>query len=563
MTVSLRHFQRSAVDACFAYWRKGGGNPLVVAATGAGKSIIAAQLAKEIVDAGSRALIVTHVKELIEQDTAACRAVWPDGPIGVFSAGLGLRQVRSITVAGVQSVYKKAKQLGNVGVVIVDEAHRISPDAMTTYRTLLDGLRDINPDLRVAGLTATPFRESQGLLTHGPDKIFDSVVYDIGVRQLINEGFLSTLVSQSGSTTINVDDVRTQAGDYVIADLELAADVDDINETVAKDVTDALRQGRTSALLFGVSVAHATRLMWALRTLGVSAEVITGDTPPDQRRRIIADFRARKIQALSSCNVLSVGFDAPCVDIVALVRPTKSTSLYIQQVGRGLRKCDGKTSCLILDYGGSIARFGPIDDVRPPKPKNEGNGEMPFKTCPECSAEVPAAARVCPECDFEFPEIVRKANPQASKLSPLSAQEKASLRRRRAVGDVTWAKHTKRDNPDATPTLRLDYYGDGIGKKIASEWVCLEHAWGSFAWRNAQAWWVRNAQGPAPETIDDAVAKLDAGLMKPLRAIVTEPDGKYTRVVGHEHAPIREPGADDDAVAVPAAPVDDGEELPF
>lgn len=552
--ITLRPYQREAIDSVFAYWRRGGTHPVVEVPTGGGKSAILGQLAREVVEMGSQVLIATHRRELIEQDAAACRSVWPDAPIGIYSAGLGSRRVNAITVAGIQSIRKRAQQMGNVGVMVIDEAHLVSTTAQTSYRMLVDGLMDINPELRIVGLTATPYRLGQGYLTQGKDALFKSIVYRVPMRDLVRDGYLSPLVSAHANAAINLGDVRTQAGEYVMADLELAADVDAINETVAKDVHEQLTtSGRTSALLFGVSVAHATRMAVALRWLGVSCEVVTGETAPPERKRILAAFKARQIQAIASCDVLTTGFDAPCVDVIALVRPTQSTSLYVQMLGRGSRRCDGKKDCAVLDYGANVARHGPVDDVRPPKPKGDGDGKAPFKYCEACSAENPASARTCIECDAPFPEQVRKASEKASKLPVMSTQEKKDLRQRHVVGDVTWAKHTKRDNPDATPTLRLDYYGDGIGKKIASEWVCFEHAWGSFAWRNATMWWVRNAQGPAPETIDDAVAKLDAGLMKPIRAIVTEPDGKFTRVVGHEHAPIREPGADDDAEPVPTA----------
>lgn len=561
--IELRTYQRAAVDAVWTYWRKGGGNPLIEVPTGGGKSAILGQLAREIVDAGSRVLIATHRRELIEQDAAACRAVWPDAPIGIYSAGLGSRQVRPITVAGIQSIRKRAAQMGDVGVLMIDEAHLLSPDATTSYRVLIEGLRDINPEMRVVGLTATPYRLGQGYLTQGPDKIFDSIVYKVAIKDLIAQGYLSPLTTGVATTSINLDDVRTNAGDYVLADLELAADVDAINATVAENVTDTLRAGRTSALLFGVSVAHATRMMWAVRTLGISCEVVTGETDQAQRKRILADFKARKLSCISSCDVLTTGFDAPVVDVIALVRPTKSTSLYVQMLGRGMRVAPGKANCVVLDYGANIARHGPVDDVRVPKPKQDGDGKAPFKYCESCNAENPASARVCIECDAPFPEVVRKANEKASKLAVLSVEEKKSLRKRIDVGEIAWHKHVKKSDPDATPTLRIDYYGTGVGLKLASEWICLEHPLGGFAHRRADAWWRANVDDAVPTTIDQAIGYLDDGRMAPVVAIECEPDGEFTRVV----KVLQERPRDDAEIDFPAITLDEKEDdddaIPF
>jgi len=837
MTFALRDYQRAAVDAVWAYWRRGGGNALVEVPTGGGKSAILGQLAREVVEAGSRVLIATHRRELIEQDAAACRSVWPEAPIGIYSAGLGSRQVRAITVAGIQSIRKRARDMGDVGVLVIDECftaatmvstptgpcridnvrpgdyvrcatgvgrvvavrcrpatnivtvrlsdgrkirctpdhrwltsdgwtraddmegkspideqtlralwsvvranatdgvrhggaiverarvllsilceeiqepdeqprftgedardvarnkthadqarreraavaiasnsiascigggvgvgscnpdekgeglrvpdlfqgrhwesdtedrnrnrrrvtrlfvsprarrkksgpsdlpwvvsvsreqpgsvesvfnlhvdkhpsffadgwlvhncHLVSTTATTGYQLLIEGLREQNPEVRVVGLTATPYRLGQGYLTTGKDKLFDSIVYRVAVRDLIERGHLSPLTTGAASTAIDTSDVGTSGGEFVLRDLELASDVDSINDSVAQDVINALANGRTSALLFGVSVAHATRLCWAVRARGVSCEVVTGETDQGERKKILARFKAREIQAIASCDVLTTGFDAPVVDTIALVRPTKSTSLYVQMLGRGMRVAAGKIDCIVLDYGGNIARHGPVDDVRVPAPKGEGDGTAPIKFCPDCCAEVPAAARECPECGHAFPEVIRKANQSSSKLAVLSSTTApvAPVRTKHKVGEVKWTKHEKRNDPSARPTLRLDYYSDGVGLKIASEWVCLEHDEGSYAWRKAQEWWARNVGGnmASPSTIDAAVALLDDGHMPTVVEIETEPDGAYTRVVRVIQARPREPGADaadDDTPIVRAIGLDD-EELLF
>ena len=337
--MKLRDYQSAAVDAVIAYWERGGTNPLVEVPTGGGKSAILGELARVIVqECGGRVVIATHRAELIEQDAAACRRVWPDAPVGVYSASLGQRSVKAITVCGVQSIAKRAGILGRVDVLIVDEAHLISPDGGTQYRRLIETLRRENPALRVVGLTATPYRLGQGYLTQGLDALFSSIVYRCAIPDLISQGYLSPLVTGDASTTVDTSTVGHNAGEFVLRDLELAADVASVTERVADDVAAAIREGgRTSALLFGVGVGHAAHLRDAMIERGISCELIVGETEQIVRQAVIAKFRRRELTAIASCDVLTTGFDAPIVDVLAVVRPTCSASLWVQMVGRGMR----------------------------------------------------------------------------------------------------------------------------------------------------------------------------------------------------------------------------------
>ena len=571
--MQLRDYQQAAVDAVLAYWERGGTNPLVEVPTGGGKSAILGELARVIVqECGGRVVIATHRAELIEQDAAACRRVWPQAPVGIYSASLGQRSVKSITVCGVQSIAKRAAILGRVDVLIVDEAHLISPDGGTQYRRLIEVLKQENPALRVVGLTATPYRLVQGYLTQGREALFSSIVYRCQIPTLIAQGYLSPLVTGAVGAEVDTSSVGRTAGEFVLRDLELAADVASVTERVADDVAAALASGRTSALLFGVGVGHAGHLRDAMRARGVSCELVVGETDQLTRQTIIGRFRRRELQAIASCDVLTTGFDAPCVDVLAVVRPTCSASLWVQMVGRGMRVADGKADCLVLDYGGNIARHGPVDDVRVKERKGEGGGEAPTKTCKECLAENPAGARVCKECDTEFPAPERKANERASSLPVLSTGSiggKRETTTEHDVGEVAYVRHVKRGG-DGPPTLRVDYYAPDVGsstsvpRKIASEWVCVEHE--GFAGDKAKRWWRANVGTPTPATVDEAVERLRAGEMRRVLKIRTRPDGDYTRVVGLLLAEGREPGEDDDEGApapMVGSGVSDDEELPF
>jgi DNA repair protein RadD len=175
--ITLRPYQVEAVESVFRYLREGReGNPLVEVPTGGGKSAILGEITRRLVqDHSVRVVVVTHRAELIEQDADAISRVWPDAPVGIYSASLSSRSVDKITVCGVQSVYRRHKELGKVDVVIVDEAHLVNVKSGTQYARLIEGLRERSVDLAVIGLTATPYRLGQGLLTSGEDKIFSSV----------------------------------------------------------------------------------------------------------------------------------------------------------------------------------------------------------------------------------------------------------------------------------------------------------------------------------------------------------------------------------------------------
>jgi DNA repair protein RadD len=546
--MKLRNYQQAAVDSVFSYWDRAPStssrpaSPLIVMPTGSGKSPTLGEIVRRLVaDYGCRVVIATHRSELIVQDTKAVRLIYPDADVGIVSAGLGRREYgHAITIGGIQSLAGKPAMMGHVDVMIVDEAHLISTASGTQYHATIAALRAINADMRLVGLTATPYRLGQGYLTEGDDALFTSVAYQTDVGGLIRDGWLAHVRTGFATATINLDSVGVRAGEYASNDLELASDVDKINEAVAADVKRALDAGRTSALVFGTSVAHAKRLRNALQVIGVSSETITGDTPREERDALIGLFKARSLRCITSCDVLTTGFDAPVVDVLALVRPTMSPSLYVQMVGRGMRIADGKADCLLLDYGGNIARHGPVDDVKV-KPKTSGDGDAPVKICPQCMACCAASARSCDHCGFEFPAVIRKANQVASTLPALSLDlpPKAPKMppKRLYVGSVEWARHEKRGDDTARPTLRIDYYPPGnlALKKVASEWVCIEHEEGGFAWRKAQQWWEDHVGTPFPKDVNDAVELLDLGYMKPVVAIEIEKDGKYDRVVKIHH----------------------------
>ncbi len=515
--MTLRPYQQQAVNSAVEHLRNKQGNPCIVIPTGGGKTHVINELIRLAVDDwGGRVLMLAHVKELIEQT----RSKLDRNDVGIYSAGLNKRdRDKPIILAGIQSVYQRAAEFGAFNLAFIDECHMVPPSGEGMYRTFIDEARVVNPKIRFVGLTATPYRTGTGMVC-GPDNILNEVCYEASIPELINDGYLSKLRSKQSRREIDTSGLRIKRGEFVSADVEELMDSDTVVDAAVSEIL-AQTIDRYTVLVFASSIRHAMHL----QTLLPGAEIITSETPNADRADRIKRFREKSLKFLVNVNVLSVGFDAPNVDCVALLRPTLSPGLYYQQVGRGLRLSEGKENCLVLDFAGNIKRHGPIDQVEPSVSQGgKREGEAPTKTCPECLEILHISAKECRDCGHVFVEEYKpKHNAEADEVSVLSQEQPP---RERKVRNVRYAKHLKRDNPEGTPTLRVDYMVD-LGEKV-SEWVCIEHD--GFAGNKAKKWWQSLSNDPFPESVDHAVAMANAGSLAIPNSIVTKKDGKWDRV---------------------------------
>lgn len=551
--MNLRPYQSEAIDALYRWFETHTGNPLVVLPTGAGKSVVLATFVRQVLEAfpNERILAITHVKELIEQNHAALLRLWPEAPAGIYSAGIGRRDADArILFGGIQSVHKKADKIGWADLILVDEAHLIPSDGFGMYRRFIDDLASINPKLKVIGLTATPFRTDSGRLDTGGGRIFHGIAYDAGIADLIEQGYLSPVTCKATASTIDTTDVHRRGGDFVESELQAAALAGD---NVPRAVAEMMQrgQGRKAMLVFCCGIAHARRVAEELQRHGVDCATIFGSTPKGEREDIIERFKARQLRAIVNVNVLTTGFDAPHVDLVAILRPTLSPGLYVQMVGRGLRLAEGKTNCLVLDFGGNVRRHGPIDDVVIREPGQKGDGTPPAKECPSCAELVAAGVRECPECGYEFPPPEPKHEDRPDEN--VHIVNKPAIERWSGVR-VRYSHHHNRERP--LPVMRVEY--EAGFQQRASEWVCFEHD--GFARRKAESWW-RNHGGnePVPSSVDEAIVRATdcKELLEPFEVVV-DTRGKYPEVKGVR---FREPGDEPD---VPPANTEfDLSSLPF
>jgi len=528
--ISLRPYQRSAIDALYAYWEHGGGNGLLVLPTGAGKSLVLSTIIKELLEQyhGLRICVVTHSRELIVQNFGETLRIWPQAPVGIYSAGVGRRDARAkVLFAGIQSVFNKTDAVGPFDLLIVDEAHLIPRSSATMYGQFIDQLREQTPDMRIVGLTATPYRLDSGRLDDGAGALFDDLVYEANVVDLIEQGFLSPLISKATAAQIDISGVRVRAGDYVSSELEMAAMKGDL---VQRAVAEMARLGadRRAWLAFCSGVAHAEAVADAMRAIGIPAASVDGSMDKGERDRIIGDFRSGRLRCLTSVNVLSIGFNVPHVDLVALMRPTKSTGMYVQQVGRAFRIADGKKDALILDYAGVVRRHGPVDAVSigPQKAaagrKSDSADQILAKECPGCKSLVHIAARVCKDCGHEWEiKVEPKHEAKADAETPVLSSEKLPPK---MLPVVEW-KLDRWEKPGSRDSIRLTYYA---GIMSYSEWVAFEH--NGRPRQHACEWWAMHGGAtPFPVTTDEALQR-QTELTMPA-TISVKPNGKYHDII--------------------------------
>lgn len=519
MTITLRPYQEAAIQSVYRYFETADGNPLIVLPTGTGKSLVIADFVKRALDQwpSTRILMVTHVKELIAQNFAELVKLWPEAPGGIYSAGLGKKQIGArILFAGIQSIYSKAMAVQQCDIILVDEAHLIPPKSETMYGRFLSELRAINPHLKVIGLTATPYRLGSGMLTDGDNPIFTDIAYEYPIDQAIEEGYLSEPITRATTLNLDVEGVKTSGGDFIQRDLQRAVDKEAITRAAIDEIVHH-GQDREGWLVFASGVDHAKHIAEEIRSRGFSCETVFGETPAAERARIIQDFKDRKIRCLASMAVLTTGFNAPHVDLLAMLRPTKSTGLYVQMIGRGTRLAPGKDNCLVLDFAGNIHRHGPINQISV-RGKRPGSGDAPVKTCDECAAIVFAGVRVCPACGTPFPEPEPKIAAHAT-VAPILARDTPQYM---PCSGVRYRRHTK---PGAPPSMRVEYK---CGMTVHKEWVCFEHQ--GYAQKKARQWWASRLPGTTPpKTIDEAIERASRDIPAP-DEIGLKRDGKFWRV---------------------------------
>jgi DNA repair protein RadD len=528
-----RYYQTDAVQSVWDYFSHGGqGNPIVAMPTGTGKSVVIGRFLASVFAAYpyQRIVVLTHVKELIQQNYEKLMSMWAFAPAGIYSAGLNSREHgRAITFAGIQSVWRKPALFGHVDLVLIDEVHLVPLENTAMYQAFIAGLRAVNPHLKLVGFTATPWRLGQGRIIDPVERkgqliepLFTDICYDLtsteAFNRLIAEGYLLPLRPKRTKTVFEADGIHMRGGEFIESELQDFVDAhDELTWAALNEAAEVARnEQRHCWLVFATGIRHADVIGQMLDQLGIGNCVIhskSGDRDQDLIR-----WKTGHTTAAVNNNCLTTGVDNPLIDLIVMLRQTASTVLWGQMLGRGTRPlyapgynlddlggrlaaiaASGKRDTRVLDYAGNTRRLGPINDPVIPRRKGEGGGDAPVKACDRCDEWIHASLRLCPYCGFEF-KFETKLKSEASSQELVRGDD--PIVEVFKVDHVTAEVHNKIGKP---PSLKLTYYS-GLRSRFY-DFLLIEH--GGYMANKARKLWAEMGGGELPSCTDEAAQEID------------------------------------------------------
>lgn len=539
--LQLRYYQDQAIESFFNYTAENWGkNPLVVIPTAGGKSIIQATIVERVLSwDNTRVLMLTHQQELIKQNYIEFTDLMEHQlvDVGIYSAGLKLRDTRNrVIFAGIQSVYKKAWELGFFNLILIDEAHLVPHKSEGMYRTFLTEQKKINKNIIIGGFTATAYRLKGGMLTDGDGHLYDDICYEATIPELVNPNhiknrdkkqYLCELISPEKSMKSKVDlsGVHIHMGEYNLGEMEKAFNENDLVERSVKEVLE-YAENRKKVLVFTAGIAHCQKVAETLEKFGQTVGFVHSELTDMENQIMLDDFKNGKIKYLVNVNILTTGFNVKSIDCISVLRSTCSPGLWVQMCGRGSRLHPEKENCLILDFGGNIERHGPIDKIEVRKKKGGGSevGTAPMKTCPTCGMLLAISVMVCYGCGYTYPESDRHDD-KASNLSIMSKWKKPETY---DIEYCCYSVHKKEGKPNS---LKVQYYYSDLG--YFSEYVCPMHE--GFAGKKAKQWLdkrmpVESLDGALLCSIEDIIEH-QSKILEPTQMIV-DFNGHFPQITG-------------------------------
>ena len=514
----LRSYQEETIQSFFNYYNEGNnGNIIAALPTGTGKSAVIAGFIYKVFQQwpGQRFIVLSHVEKILSQDYKAIKTVWPNAPVGLFSAALNSRDVANpIIIGSVASVVNNIAAFGYRDIVIIDEVHLVSPDEDTMYQKIIKGLTEINPSLKVIGTSATPYRLGQGLLTDGD--LFDDVVIDLTTvncfNRFIAEGYLAPLIPKRTNVEIDTSGIKMMNGDFATKQL------DDATERI---IFEALKeamlygQDRHCWMIFCSGIKTSEHAAEILQSFGVAAAAIHSKLTKAECDKRFEAFEHGELKAICGNEKFTTGYDFPPIDFCAMLRSTMSPGKWVQMLGRLTRPYDFtneqqyikgfdyiKYNALVMDFAGNTKRLGPINDVVLPRKKGDKVGDAPIKICDNCGIYNHASARFCggkpyltnEGCGAEF--VFKTKITKTAGTDELLRGDSADIQTF-DVSRVIYHRHTKIGSP---PSIKVSYY---CGLQRYTEYLCPEHK--GFVRTKFKSWWQQRHSSEPPATVDEAL----------------------------------------------------------
>lgn len=463
--MKLRPYQQECVDAVWAELFLNP-HPLIVMSTGLGKTETVFGLMQKAPPHIKMCFLVNRVT-LVEQTYRRASKVFPG--IGVYCATVNKKEEAGIVVASVQSI-ERAPVVPFFNLIIVDEAHRISDQC----RRFIHKCREVNPNLKVIGLTATPFK-STGLI-YGKDQFFSSVTYSKDLKWAIANGYLVTPRLKRTQEAFDTTGLKIVMGDFDATQLEVLTAND---SKAGAQLSDAIPQlvGRKKVAWATANINHARLIHSKLLGVGEKASIIHSQLSSDEQRQAIVDFEQGANRHMVFVTMLSEGYDYPPIDAIVFLRPTRSPVLYVQTIGRGLRNSDGKQDLLILDYAEVVKNCGPLDNPRINKKgerRKKDEADL-MKFCPACYEYVEKSVQVCPACGAEWPKVEKDPQKNLTRKSGAGALFSSEIKSEWIdVSDVKLARGKTSKGHDC---ITVTYFPKDFAQRAVKEWLMMNEPW--------------------------------------------------------------------------------------
>lgn len=459
-----------------------GERPYASMSTGSGKSLVCSMLAEKALKQGIRALILVPSHELVEQNYSEHFSYTDNkSALGICSAKLQKAQTnKQIVYATYTSFLRRRTTSGAFNLLICDEAHYLNPDPDTSYQKIIRSLLRLNPAMKICGLTATPYRQDQGMLHEDCIKgkaIFTNMCYETNIPDLIKQGYLSHVESISGEVTADLSGVPLKGADY---DTELAAVKFDaiVVDAVADMRVKFEVYGIQTAIIYASNLANARRLIEEWND-PKTIRLAYGDMSTHDRNELTRWLKEGEgLRIVVNVGLFVTGFDYRRLDCVVFFVATKSLVKYVQIAGRVIRAHDEKERGYVLDYGSNIERHGPIDSTIAPKNKKRP-GDMPKKLCLICNTPNILSAKKCknPECEALFiSENEEGLYSMKTKAQILKEKEDKKIIEHEISGIQWELANSKKDDTPMIKALMFSTSYDGIPELVHEHYICLNHS---------------------------------------------------------------------------------------